>query len=116
MDSSSDLMGMLEAHVAMDHARESLGAAASNPAEASPGPLARDSNGGPVGVGVPSPGLWAKRGLHTSPVSVLMIPALNISVDTDTSVGDDDEDEARPGPRVVFTPKFKYKKTAWHLL
>lgn len=47
----------------------------------------------------PTPGgggsFWQKRGMNTSPVSVLMIPALNISVETTADEMDCDDDEVR---------------------
>lgn len=43
----------------------------------------------------PGTAFWQKRGMHTSPVSVLMIPALNMSVDTTMDDMECDDDEAR---------------------
>ena len=43
----------------------------------------------------PGSAFWQKRGMNTSPVSVLMIPALNLSVETTMDDMDCDEDEVR---------------------
>lgn len=43
----------------------------------------------------PGSAFWQKRGMHTSPVSVLMIPALNLSIETTMDDMDCDDDEAR---------------------
>ena len=46
-------------------------------------PMSAISSGG-SSLGGPSPDLWKKRGMETSPVSVLFIPELRVNVDTDT--------------------------------
>ena len=45
-------------------------------------PMSAISIGG-VGAGGPSPDLWKKRGMETSPVSVLFIPQLRVNVEAD---------------------------------